>query len=178
MNELLHSTGGGPTNPGLDGTGFVVGFRRWVTSAAAIYGKRYICDSCPEVALRTWNGVNYLKAINGGDGAVVADATAIGSWERFRIVSFREGFSPWVALQTTSGRWVTVVNGGDGAVTSGTNYVNTDETFVLGTANGGITFGTRKTPRRYVVAENAGGGAVNANRASAGIWGSFFALSL
>jgi hypothetical protein len=73
-----------------------------------------------------------------------------------------------MTLQTTSGRWVAAVNGGDGAVISGTNYVNTDETFVLGTANGGITFGTRKTPRRYVVAEDAGGGAVNTNRPSAG----------
>ena len=60
---------------------------------------------------------NYVTAVNGGGmtaDALHTDATAIGNWERFRMIDLAEGrFAPtWYALYTIGSHTVTAVGAG------------------------------------------------------------------
>jgi hypothetical protein len=69
------------------------------------------------VALRTFDHVHYLQAAGGGGSSVNATPTAVGPWERFTILKQGGGSriifeGDWIALQASSGHFVTAENGG------------------------------------------------------------------
>jgi hypothetical protein len=69
------------------------------------------------VALRTFDHVHYLQAAGGGGSSVNATPTAVGPWERFTILKQGGGSriifeGDWIALQASSGHYVTAENGG------------------------------------------------------------------
>jgi hypothetical protein len=64
------------------------------------------------------------------------------------------------------------------ALIAGTNYVTSTEAFLVGSRAGGVTFGTHKTPRRYIVAEGGGNTRdVNVSRTAAAEWETFFVIN-
>ncbi|QSQ28144.1 peptidase M12 [Pyxidicoccus parkwayensis] len=138
------------------------------------------------ITLRSSGGY-YMVAEGGGGGTVNANRTAVGPWERFRLVD-RNGFElqtgDLVNLQTVNGNYLMAVNGGGSGVTASPTAPGDYETFriwkIAGT--GLLTIGTGDTVAlatlsfgnpRYVVAEGGGGGTVNADRTSVGEWEQF-----
>ena len=57
----------------------------WETFTLVATDGSGVIGSGSQVALRTWNGANYLTAENGGGAEVVANRTAIGPWEIFTL---------------------------------------------------------------------------------------------
>ena len=120
--------------------------------------------------IRTWNG-NYLTAVGGGGretDTVHSDATQIGSWERFALVSAGNGM---VAFQTVDGHYLTAMSaGGWNDVTPGNPAFHTDATriqaweeFTLVPLSNGRTFAyaIRTTRGYYLGAVDGGGREVN-----------------
>ncbi len=180
--NIIAVNSAGPWNtvdPGSDIPADAVFHRPFISRVNAIFGKRQLCDTCPQVAFRTWNLMNYLQAVNGGGGAVVATPTAVGSWETFYMVQFANQYSPFIGLQSSStGRWVTAVNGGGAGVVDGADYPGPSEVFDLTSDSQGSHLSTIGSPPMFVSAEDGGGGAVNANRQSAHQWETFTFLTL
>ncbi|WP_205525542.1 M12 family metallopeptidase [Pyxidicoccus trucidator] len=138
------------------------------------------------INLRTSGGY-YIVAEFGGGAAVDANRTAVGAWERFQLVD-RNGFAlqsgDLVHLQTFNGNYVMAVNGGGSGVTATPTAPGDFETFriwkIAGT--GLLTIGTGDTVAlatldllnpRYLVAEDGGGGRLNADRTAVGAWEQF-----
>jgi V8-like Glu-specific endopeptidase len=164
--------------PGSDTPADAVFHRPFISRVNAIFGKRQICDTCPQVAFRTFDNMHYLQAVNGGAGAVVATPTAVGTWETFYLVQFANQYSPFIGLQSsTTGRWMAAVNGGGAGVIDEANFPGTWEVFKLTSDSKGAHLSTIGASPMFVSAEGGGGGAVNANRMSASDWESFTFLT-
>lgn len=188
----IHSSGGGNmgATEGTDGNGLVYKYYRWIDSRNAIYGNRQTCRYCPKITLKTNDGVHYLQATNGGGSTVTAASTSRGSSETFRVVNLAANapeFSatPWLALQASNGQWLSARNGGGSTLSANRDVIGASEVF-RGTRPASLfaltarsttptSLGTSGSPTKFVAAENGGGGAVNVNRASAGVWETFTA---
>ncbi|MCP3136670.1 M12 family metallopeptidase [Pyxidicoccus xibeiensis] len=140
------------------------------------------------ISLRSSGGY-YVVAELGGGAMVDVNRTAVGAWERFRLVD-RNGFElqtgDLVHLQTSNGNYVMAVNGGGSAMTATPTAPGDYETFRIWkmAGTGLLTIGTGDTVAlatldlantRYVVAENGGGGRLNATTTSLnlGPWNNF-----
>ncbi|MCP3098777.1 M12 family metallopeptidase [Myxococcus sp. K15C18031901] len=138
------------------------------------------------ITLRSSGGY-YMVAENGGGGVVNANRAAVGPWERFQLVD-RNGFAlqtgDLINLQTVNGNYIMAVNGGGAGVTAAPTAPGDHETFRIWkmAGTGFLTIGTGDTVAlatldfgypHYVVAEDGGGGVVNANRTAVGEWEQF-----
>ena len=88
---------------------------------------------CTRAAFRTSDRQHYLTAENGGGGALLATATAIGAWEIFTLVGQRGsyGFNQLVALESFGGSYVVVENGGGWEVNVNRKQVGRWETLLM-----------------------------------------------
>nr|WP_253910474.1 M12 family metallopeptidase [Pyxidicoccus fallax] len=133
------------------------------------------------------SGGYYVVAEGGGGAAVDVNRTAVGPWERFRLVD-RNGFElqsgDLIHLQTHNGNYVMAVNGGGSGVTATPTAPGSYETFRITklAGTGLLTIGTGDTVAlstpdlltpRYLVAEGGGGGRLNADRTAIGEWERF-----
>lgn len=147
----------------------------------AIYGVQQPCTTCGIMAFQTQNRRNFLQFTNNGDANSVinASATSVGASSVFRVVHFSRSPTPvfpaWVALQTSSGRFVSTVGGGVGNVKV-SNEIFTNELFYIEQrSGGGRSLKTNHAPNKFfITAENAGGGTVSSNRTAFGPWETFF----
>jgi hypothetical protein len=143
------------------------------------------------MAVKTYNG-NYFTATSGGGSSMYATNTnKDDAYSTFRLLDqngalLHDG-DPVVLRITTGGTnyFATAVSGGGGTVN--VNYTGTpgsNETFTIhkvsdmanspGTMlNDGDKFALQANNGNYVVAENGGGGIVNANRTTIGPWETF-----
>lgn len=117
------------TGQDWDYVGDVVGNRGFVDRMRTIYGTRQRCETCAVVALRASNG-RYVTAENGGGGDVTINRTAIGDWERFRLVPMSvDGGGRYFALQTFDDHFLTAEYGGNGPVVARGEVIREWETF-------------------------------------------------
>lgn len=123
------------------------------------------------VALRAQVNGRYVSASNAGAGALIANATAIGAWERFDQVDLGGGN---IALRArVNGRYVQAADAGAGALVASATAVGSWETFALIRNPDGSTSLRAAVNSRYVVAENAGAAPLIANRSAIGPWERF-----
>jgi subtilisin family serine protease len=138
------------------------------------------------VGFRTYDGVHYLQAVNTGGAGVNATPAWLDAWERFWIHDLNGGTlnaGDPVNIKTGNEEFFLAAYGGGGAgsyVDAVQRYAHTWERFTiekLGGGTGPITNGDQIHLRAYnpyyVVAEGAGGGAVNADRPWSSTWETF-----
>jgi V8-like Glu-specific endopeptidase len=169
-------------NPGVSDTNArVVPQRALIDRINAIYGTQQLCTTCPIVSLKTYDNRHFLQAPdNGGANAIInANPTAVGDWEKFRLIQFaRVTPAPvpsWIALQAGSGRFVSALPNTSGQVKM-TTQIYTNELFYMENRGlGAWSLRTNHAPTRYyLTAENGGGGTVSCNRVAASIWETFY----
>jgi len=130
------------------------------------------------------NNGQYVVAENGGGGVVNANRASAGGWETFTLVDRNGGLlqsGDSVNLYTFSWWVLQAPNGGGGTLSGAGTMPHSWETFVLEKVGGsggstilnGDLVALRTDAGYYVVAENGGGGVVNANRLSVGPWETF-----
>jgi hypothetical protein len=142
------------------------------------------------VSIQTSGGF-YFRVEDGGGSGLDAKATDAGPWESFVIHrvgggTIRSGDS--VALQAPSGHYVVAELGGGSLVNADRTSIGAWETFTIATVvdEGGGTGGEacvraglatnislQSRNGQYVVAEGNGGGVVNANRNTVGVYEKF-----
>jgi hypothetical protein len=138
---------------------------------------------------------SFLSAEGGGGGALHANRPAQGPWERFSIFDINQNglFGPKplmsgdpVCLITDNGHFVTAEGGGGRETNANRNACGPWETlhiFLLGHTPAGLFPVAGEIPHQglvrvaftaangnWIVAENGGGGDVNANRPALGDW--------
>jgi hypothetical protein len=134
------------------------------------------------VNLKADNG-QYVAAEAGGGWDVNANRNEAGAWETFGIHDLnggdlRDGDS--VTLVCRQPIYLQALNGGGGSLKAAGAAEGSWETFTIikvGDPNGVIGNGDeialQSAQGYYVVAENGGGGVVNADRTSIGAWETF-----
>lgn len=119
------------------------------------------------VAIKTTNG-KYLCAEDGGGDVVNATRDKIGDWETFEVIPLNRGY---IALKSSSGDYVRVSKDGKN-VYADSDKIGNRETFqLIGLRNNKIALKTYD--KRYICAEDGGGGKLSANREKIGSWESF-----
>jgi Protein kinase domain len=126
-----------------------------------------------KIALRTLLGHHYLKAEDGGGGAVRADAPAAHAWETFTAEGLGDGL---IALRTVGGFYLHAVNGGEHDCRAELREPGEHGTFAL------VNLGDRKVAFRtgrgfYVCAEGGGGREACADRQEAKAWETFHVVT-
>jgi len=124
-----------------------------------------------KVALKSDKG-QYLSAVNGGCGPILADKTDVGDFETFLLIPVDGDSRNKVAIKTSNGYFLTAVDGGGGSLLANYKFINPDNEFniipmypnklVLRSRNG-----------HFIGAENGGGGLVEANKTVIGPWQMF-----
>ena len=147
----------------------------------AVYGVQQPCTTCGIIALQTQNRRNFLQFTNNGDANAVinAAATSVGASSVFRVIHFSRASTPtfpaWIALQTSSGRFVSTVGNGVGNVKVSNEIFNNELLWIEPRSGGGRSLKTNHAPDKFfITAENAGGGTVSSNRKIFGPWETFF----
>ena len=129
---------------------------------------RFVPDN--RFALRTHSG-QYLRAENGGGGAVLADRDYPLADEFFELVSLADNR---VGLKTVlKGMYVSAVDGGGGNVLANASKLDGWETFILEKLEENRIALKTSAKGLYVCAENGGGGKLVANRSKRDIWETF-----
>ncbi|MFE0465376.1 xylosidase [Kitasatospora sp. NPDC058965] len=123
------------------------------------------------VSLRSLANNDYVTAENAGTSPLIANRTAVGTWEQFDVVDAGNGT---IALRArANGEYVTAENAGAGALIANRTAIGLWETFKLVTnANGTISL-LAQVNGKYVTAENAGAAPLIADRTSIGTWEQF-----
>ena len=136
------------------------------------------------VSFQAANG-KYVVAEGGGGGRVNADRDAIGPWEKFTLIDLNGGIlvdGDEVNIKSINGLFVVAEDGGGGVVNADRELAGPWEKFIIRRTIGiccrdrissGMSIGLRASNRQWVVAENGGGGVVNANRDALGRWETF-----
>lgn len=129
---------------------------------------RFVPDN--RFAFRTLSG-NYLRAENGGGGAVLADRDYPLTDEFFELVPLPDNRA---ALKTVrKGMYVSAVDGGGGDVLANVSKLDVWETFILEKLEENRIALKTSAKGLYVCAENGGGGKLVANRSQRDIWETF-----
>jgi hypothetical protein len=128
------------------------------------------------VALRARVNNRYVSAANAGASPLIANATAIGSWEQFDYID-RGGGN--IALRARiNSRYVCAENAGAAALIANRTAIGPWETFALvRNSNGSISLRAQANGM-YVTAENAGAAALIANRTAIGGWEQFDLITI
>ncbi len=131
------------------------------------------------VSFKTWQG-NYLVAENGGGGAVNANRTTIGTWEKFVIEQYPLMDGDKIHLRTSGGRYLSSESSGN--LLANKTAAGSWETFTLvnhsnprGRLRANDTVSLRSVHNQYVVAEEDG--TASANRSSIGAWEKFVVIA-
>jgi hypothetical protein len=133
------------------------------------YSRPALCQTCPRVALLADNG-QWVMAVDGGGGAVMATANAVGTWETFRLIDVGGGY---VALQSISGYYLVAEGGGGREILANRASIGSWEKFRKIDLGGGY-IALQAANGQYVVAEGGGGQSLYANRDAIGSWETFF----
>ena len=128
------------------------------------------------IALRAIANGRYVVAANAGASALVANRTAIGTWEQFAVVDAGGGAIALRAL--INSRYVTAENAGASPLIANRTAVAWWETFNELDAGGGNVALLARVNNRYVCADNAGASPLIANRTAIGPWESFTVIVL
>src|SRR5262249_27043766 len=133
-------------------------------------------------ALRTQISQQYLSAIGGGSGKVMATAEGIGPDEVFVITDLDGALAdgPRVGRAARNGQSLSAVNGGGGALVAGVTQPGDDETFLIhrlagpGAIAGGDQVALEALHQvEYVSADQGGGAIVAVNEPHALSWEAF-----
>lgn len=135
------------------------------------------------VAIQTFGG-NYLTAVGGG-GRITdvfhTNATAIGSWEMYRLfLVLGGGVPPKFAIQTASSNYITAVGGGgrsSDVLHTDAKQVQSWETFSFGLDQHGWRHAIQTVNGHYLTAVGAGGktaDAIHTDAVKADNWESFY----
>ncbi len=127
---------------------------------------------CRSVALRANNG-QYVCAVGGGGGELVANRDQIKEWETFELIQLEDGD---VALRANNGQYISAVGGGGGKVLANQSHIKDWETFQL-IGVGANQVALRTHNGKYVCAEG-GGRELVANRPTIGPWETFTLVEL
>ncbi|MBD5784720.1 twin-arginine translocation signal domain-containing protein [Cellulosimicrobium terreum] len=123
------------------------------------------------VTLRSRANSRYVQARQPDGGTVVAAATAVGAWERFRVESLGGGV---VALRADAdGRYVCAEGAGAQPLVANRAAVGAWERFRMEELGGGAVALRAEVNGRYVCAEGAGAQPLVANRDAVGPWETF-----
>jgi len=135
------------------------------------------------IHLKTYDGVHYLCAENGGGGPINATRSWAAQWETFRMIPSQGGTvksdTP-VNFSTYDGtHYVCAENGGGGEVNATRQAASIWETFSIHRVDGAaeIANGSKVNLRAYdghfLCAEGGGGAQLNATRTAAAQWETF-----
>jgi lysophospholipase L1-like esterase len=129
----------------------------------------------PVISLRAHANGDYVTADNAGTSPLIANRTAIGTWEQFDEIDEGNGT---IALRAhANGEFVCADNAGASPLIANRTAVGPWETFALiHNADGSISLQS-KANNDYVTAENAGASALIANRTAIGAWEEFDLVS-
>ena len=137
----------------------------------------------PHIHLKTYDGIHYVCAENGGGGEINATRRWAAQWETFRMIPAQGGAitsDSAVNFSTYDGtHYVCAENGGGGEVNATRTAAAQWETFQIHRVDtpGDIINGSHVTLRtyngHYLCAENGGGGQLNGTRTAAAQWETF-----
>ena len=123
------------------------------------------------VSFRSQVNNMYVTAENAGASALIANRTAIGTWEQFDEVDAGSGH---IAPRAhANSRFVTTGSGGTQQLIAGSTTVGPSETFQLIHNSDGTVSLLSLADNEYVTAENAGAQPLIANRTAIGLWEEF-----
>ncbi|MEV0406185.1 hypothetical protein [Actinoallomurus sp. NPDC050550] len=123
------------------------------------------------ISLRAHANNQYVTADNAGASPLIANRTAIGSWEQFDLIDQGGGA---IALRAhANNQYVTADNGGASPLIANRTAIGSWETFAfVHNADGSVSLRANAN-NEYVTAENAGASALIANRTAIGPWEEF-----
>lgn len=126
------------------------------------------------IAIRAGANNRLVVAESAGAGALIANRSAAGQWERFDVIN-RGGAE--VALRSNAnGRYVCAESGGNAPLIANRSSIGQWETFEqISNSDGTVSFRSRSNGR-FVTAENGGGAPLVANRTAIGLWEKFTIL--
>jgi hypothetical protein len=123
------------------------------------------------ISLRSRANNMYVTADNAGASPLIANRTAIGTWEQFDQITVGSGT---IALRAhANNMYVTADNAGASPLIANRTAIGTWETFQLIQNPGGTVSLFALADNRYVTAENAGASPLIANRTAIGTWEQF-----
>jgi hypothetical protein len=123
------------------------------------------------ISLRARINGRYVCADDAGAWPLIANRTAVGSWETFDVIDAGGGY---VALKArANGRYVCADNAGASPLIANRTALGPWETFdLIHNSDGSVSLKSLANGR-YVTAENAGANALIANRTAIQSWESF-----
>jgi GH25 family lysozyme M1 (1,4-beta-N-acetylmuramidase) len=117
----------------------------------------------------------YVTAASAGTEPLIADRTAIGSWEQFSVVDAGSGFVGLLAHADR--RYVTAESAGSQPLIANRTAIGSWEKFrIVSNADGTVSL-LANANNRYVTAEGAGTKPLIANRTAIGTWEKFDRVS-
>jgi len=124
------------------------------------------------VSLRAHANGNYVTADNAGASPLIANKTAVGTWEQFDLVTNADGT---ISLRAhANNKFVTTPNaGGSALIASAASVGGAWEAFDLISNADGSKSLRAKSNNQYVTADNAGASPLIANRTAIGGWEEF-----
>ena len=123
------------------------------------------------ISLRSLANNMYVTADNAGASPLIANRTAIGTWEQFDQITVGSGT---IALRAhANNMYVTADNAGASPLIANRTAIGTWETFQLIQNPGGTVSLLALADNLYVTAENAGASPLIANRTAIGTWEQF-----
>ncbi len=134
-----------------------------------------LAGGVPFGLLASANG-RYVTAEHSGSSALIANRTAMNTWERFDLIDAGGGY---VALRShANGRLVTAEQAGSSPLIANRSLIGEWEKFTMVVnADGTVSF-QAKANGRYVTAEHAGSSPLIANRTVIGVWERFSQVPL
>jgi hypothetical protein len=123
------------------------------------------------VSLRAHANNMYVTADDAGASPLIANRTAIGSWESFDLINNSDGS---ISLRSHANNdYVTAENAGAAALIANRTAIGSNEEFnLIHNADGSISLQAHAN-NDYVTADNAGADPLIANRTAIGSWESF-----
>ena len=123
------------------------------------------------ISLRSLANNMIVTADNAGASPLIANRTAIGTWEQFDLINVGSGT---IALRAHANNMiVTADNAGASPLIANRTAVGTWETFQLINNSNGTVSLFALADNRYVTADNAGASPLIANRTAIGTWEQF-----
>jgi GH25 family lysozyme M1 (1,4-beta-N-acetylmuramidase) len=123
------------------------------------------------LALRAHANDRFVTAEKGGTQPLIANRTAIGTWEEFDQVDAGGGY--YALRAHANGRYVSAENAGNSPLIANRTDIGDWERFTIATNSDGSISLKAKANGRYVSADNAGAWPLIANRTVRGTWEEF-----
>jgi hypothetical protein len=124
------------------------------------------------VSLRSFANGKFVCAENAGASPLIANRTAIGTWEQFQLWNTSPGY--FALKAKANGLYVCAENAGNSPLIANRGAIGTWENFQWIPATGGRISLKALVNGRFVCAENAGASPLIANRTSSLAWEQFY----